>query len=145
MNSKETATDVVLIEQLNTRTTYALDGLLPNFAEVLGDCFTPDGSLTVQGADGVLLEPASRGREALVKACKHIANPEGVRHFSLNVMIDVDGDTAQLRAYSVVMSIKSQPRTILRTSLQADTLVRGPDGWRIAQRVMTIDPGGAFS
>lgn len=139
MALNDTATDVVLIEQLNARTTHALDGLLP--PEAFANAFTADGVLSVGMAGAPPMEE-SKGQAALLKACQHISNPEGARHFSLNVIVDVDGDRAQLTAYSMVVSIKVQPRTVLRTSRQTDTLVREADGWRIAKRVLTIDPGG---
>lgn len=144
MSSTEVGLDVTLIEQVNARTTFALDGLLPSSPEAFADCFTEDGHLVVNSTDGKVLEDV-KGRELLIKTCARILNPENARHLSLNVMIDVDGDTALLRAYGLVLSIKVQPRTILRSSIQTDTLVRGPDGWRITKRVLTLDVGGIIA
>lgn len=134
--------DIAFIEKLNSRTTFALDGLLS--AEEFADCFTSEGHLIVEKADGTIMEDA-KGRDGLIKVCQHIASPEGARHFSLNVMVDIDGDNAVLRAYGMVISIKVQPRAILRTTLQTDTLTRDAQGWRISKRVLTIDSGGALT
>jgi SnoaL-like domain len=139
MNARETAADIVLIEQLNARCTHALDGLLPESPEVFAGCCTPDGRLTVVGADGTMLADAN-GRAAIAQLLHRIADPAGARHWESNVMVDVDGDTARLRAYGVVVSIKTAPRTILRTTTHVDRWMRGPSGWLLAERILTLDP-----
>lgn len=99
-------------------------------AEGWADTWTEDAVFDVAGH-------VTTGREALVKFASGV---QGTRHMVTNPLIDVAGDTAEVRAYLIVFH-GTQMATI---GSYQDQLVRTPAGWRFAKRVFTPDaPTGA--
>lgn len=141
MSKSTSVEDIVLIQQIAAISSHAIDGLLP--PESLAECFTPDGRMTVQFADGKVVDTAE-GHARLFKFCETISASNNTRRWGMNPVIKVDGDTATMLLYGAVVSIDAQARSIMRTSHQVSTLVRTPDGWRISAQVLTLDPGVAL-
>jgi uncharacterized protein (TIGR02246 family) len=110
------------ILQLLYRYNHAIDG---GDANGWADTFTEDA---VFDAAGNVLS----GRDALKNFA---AGFKGRRHVVANPLVQIDGDTATVRAYAVVFS-GTTPSVI---GVYEDELVRTPTGWRFAKRVFTLD------
>ena len=63
------------------------------------------------------------------------ASFKGRRHVVANPLVEIDGDTATVRAYAVVFS-GTTPSVV---GLYEDELVRTHEGWRFAKRVFTLE------
>ena len=72
------------------------------------------------------------GRAALAQWA---AGVSGVTHLVLNPLVDVDGDSATVRASLLALRGPS----ILSTGSYHDHVVRANGGWRFAQRTFTPD------
>lgn len=142
MDMTAKAADIVFIEQLISRGSAAVDGLLP--AEAVEDCFTPDARLEVVLSDGSVVD-AVEGHAALADFCRRISAKDNTRRWAMNHIVDVDGDTATARCHGAVILIEHPSRAILRTSVGIYALVRTPAGWRVKRQSLTLDPGVVLS
>jgi hypothetical protein len=117
--------DVIAIEQLAARYNHAIDSL---DAEGWAATFAEGGSFQSAGRDAVVgreaLEAFVRGRDATT------------RHYNSNLLIEVDGDTATMRAYLELV----RHREIVATGHYEDTLRRVDGEWRFVSRLVTPDP-----
>ncbi len=111
------------ILQLLYRYNHAIDS---GDAEGWADTFTADA---VFDAAGRVLT----GRDALVEFA---ATVRGSKHVVVNPLVDIHGDTAEGRAYIVLL----RGGSIGTVGAYQDELVRTPAGWRFAKRVFTPDP-----
>jgi hypothetical protein len=110
------------ILQLLHRYSHAFDS---GDAEGYADTFVPGGGYT---ADGVL---KFYGRDTLIQ---HVRDVEpGERHCVLNPVIDVDGDTARVKAY--LLLFRGVDLNVV--GLYEDQVVRTADGWRFQDRQYT--------
>lgn len=110
------------ILQLLYRYNHAIDS---GDAEGWADTWTEDGFFGGVG-DGL------QGRAQLVQFASGVG---GLRHMVLNPLIDVDGDTARVRAYVVVLAAGQ----VVTVGTYDDTVVRTPGGWRFAKRMFSPD------
>jgi uncharacterized protein (TIGR02246 family) len=113
------------ILQLLYRYNHAIDG---GDASGWADLFTKDGVFDVGGEPMV-------GRDALVEFA---ANVHGLRHVVVNPLIELEGDSATVRAYLFVL----HGSAIAVTGSYLDEVVRTADGWRFAKRSFTPDAAG---
>ena len=99
------------------------------------DCFTPEGRFEVRrpGAEARVIT----GRDELSGFAG--ARPdEGVptKHFTSQIVIDMDGDTATGRCYFALLSDVGGDPTLFFYGRYLDEIVRGGDGcWRFASRI----------
>jgi hypothetical protein len=98
------------------------------------DCFTPDGRFEVRrpGAEPRVLV----GHEALSDfATSRPPRPVPTKHFSSQLMINVDGDTASATSYFALLSDTEGDPALVFYGRYVDELVRGSDRrWRFASR-----------
>jgi hypothetical protein len=120
MPSKVEDRDEIL--QLLYRYNHTIDG---------GD---PDGWAATFIEDGVFDAAGNvlSGRDALREFASSF---KGRRHVVANPLVEIDGDTATVRAYAVVFS-GTTPSVV---GIYEDELVRTPSGWCFAKRVFTLD------
>jgi hypothetical protein len=59
--------------------------------------------------------------------------PDDRHHLTMNEIIEVDGDTATVRAYALIT--KESPPVISAVGEYEDTLRRTPSGWQFASRI----------
>jgi len=113
--------------QLVARYNYALDFGEP---EAWAETFTPDGSIEV---------PPGRftGKAALVEFARNFQRDfGGTRHWTNNLLLDGNGDSARLRCY--LWLIRNGTGATIWTGHYDDVLVKLPAGWRfLARRVKT--------
>jgi ketosteroid isomerase-like protein len=72
------------------------------------------------------------GREALTDFASTV---HGIRHVVVNPWIEVEGDSARVRAY-IFFLVNGAVRG---SGAYEDQVVRTPEGWRFAKRVFTAD------
>jgi ketosteroid isomerase-like protein len=111
------------ILQLMYRYNHAADS---GDTEAYADTFTDDGVFDFRGSEVT-------GRENLKGL---MAGVSGTRHVTANPVIEVDGDTATLRAYVLVF----RGTTLSRVGDYDDELVRTPAGWRFSRRRFSPEP-----
>ncbi len=117
--------DIIAIEQLAARYNHAIDGL---DAEGWAATFVEDGSFQGTGREPV------KGQEALRA---FVGRGDGTaKHYISNLAIEVDGDTATMRAYLELV----RHREIIATGNYEDTLRRVDGQWRFVTRLFTSDP-----
>lgn len=61
----------------------------------------------------------------------------GTRHFALNPVVEVDGDTASMKSYLLIVS--QGDGSTLGTAVATDTLRRTDDGWKLVKRTLVAD------
>lgn len=126
--------DELAIRQLIARYNHAIDsGDGPAYAAA----FTDDGVLDV--GDFVVT-----GRDALYAFAESFAvTVRAPRHIASNLVIEGDGDRAELRAYVQLYSLDgTPPRQEVRASgIYTDTLVKEDGGWRFVRRTFANDAG----
>ena len=124
--------DQLAIQQLVARYNHAIDS---GDAEAYADTFTEDGVL--DAGDLVL-----SGYEALYAFADSFAmTVRAPRHIASNLVIDGDGDRAQLRAYVQLYGLDGvPPRQEVRASgIYTDTLVKEDGRWRFVRRTFVND------
>ena len=122
--------DIIEIQQLAIRYSYALDtGASDGY--LYADVFTPDAEFVGRQV------PLTQGREALARVARSVrkANPQYVRHFISNHVIEPSPEGATGKVYLMVVDCEEgQPSSIYIGGHYEDVYVRTPDGWRIKRR-----------
>jgi len=137
---KLSASDIVAIEQLNARFALAFDEVLPDPATAWAGTFAPDGKFTVCDSQGTVQMHAS-GTEELIALHRKIANP-AIRHWYTNLLIERErAGTARMRCYFI--SLDAGTKTIVRTAIYGDTLVKLRGQWKFKSRTSTLDAGSS--
>lgn len=147
--------DSLAIEQLSSRYSHALDGLLGAASDrAWADCFTPDGRFRIVDAHGTTIAEA-KGTQALVELYRNPGARLGhlhyllnsmfpdiatTRHWVNNLLMEKAGDGARATCYIIAMDISSVPSTILRTGIYTDDLTKTASGWRYTSRTLALDP-----
>lgn len=121
----QSTADIVAIKQLVARYCDALDR---GDGEAWAATFVDDGRFETVGRTPVV------GRSAIAALIAGRA-PYRSRHFPTNLLIDVDGDSARMRAY---LKVVSEGR-ITVTGEYADVLRRDGGQWRFVERVFAPD------
>ena len=121
-----TAQDYAEIEQLYAQYNLALDG---NDAEAWAATFTNDGSfMTYTGHDGLV---------SFVKAWHERMGGSTRRHWNSNLRITGDSTKADGTVYLMLVDVAT--KSISGTGTYKDSLVKTPQGWRFAKRVVNRD------
>jgi hypothetical protein len=98
--------------------------------EGLRDLYTPDASVSTPGGDVT-------GHDALVEQARsRHSNDEGIQHLITNMLIELDGDQAAVRANLLVSFAKNgvgDPAPFLLGEVYRFNLARTPTGWRITR------------
>ena len=104
---------------------------------LLGEVFAPDAVYTI-GVHGEFVGPSAIG----AKIASLIGGYESTQHLITNPVIDIDGDRARASCYLHAQHYLPDQRTGGNTyemgGTYRDELVRTPDGWRIARRVLDV-------
>ena len=117
--------DIVAIEQLVARYNQALDR---GDGEAWASAFVEDGRFETVGRSPLV------GRAAIAAALRG-REPFRSRHFVSNMLIEVAGDTAEMRAYLMVVA----QREITVTGSYEDRLRREDGRWLFVERRFTAD------
>ena len=92
------------------------------------DCFWDAGEM------GVL-----RGKEAMREFHKpNAASARAMRHYTLNTLIDLQGDRAHVISYVLVIAT-GEPPTVFFTGFYEDRFVKIDSRWRIKSRLLRPD------
>jgi len=96
----------------------------------LRDLYTPDASVSTPGGE-------VSGHDALVEQARsRHTGDEGIQHLITNLLIEQDGDRAEVRANLLVAFAKTgvrDPSPFLLGEVYRFDLQRTPGGWRIAR------------
>ena len=125
-----TPMDIIEIQQLAIRYAYGLDTAADN-GYLYADVFTPDGEFVGRQV------PLTIGREALARVSRSVrkGNPQYVRHFITNHIIEPSPEGAKGKVYLIVADVEEdQPSSIYIGGHYEDVYVKTPDGWRIKLR-----------
>jgi uncharacterized protein (TIGR02246 family) len=126
------AEDQLAIRDVAARYNHAIDG---GDGAAYADTFVDDGVLD---AGELVLE----GRDALQQfATSFAASVRAPRHIATSLVIDGDGDHAELRAYVQMLAMVGEPprHEVTASGTYTDTLVRVGGSWRFVRRVFTRD------
>jgi 3-phenylpropionate/cinnamic acid dioxygenase small subunit len=108
--------------------------------DLLAGCFTDDAQASFAG-----IAVPGRGGPAIVAFlgslggdARQAATPMVSSHLFMNVVIELDGDEAEVRSSASVYSVRGEPQQVrVRGIAYRDRVRRTADGWRIAERVHT--------
>jgi uncharacterized protein (TIGR02246 family) len=120
------AQDRVEMTQLVARYNHAADA---GDAEAFADTFTPDGVFKKDGAPEVV------GRDALV-AMVRARVPGNARHWTLNLVIDGEGERATMLADFALL----RENRIELSGRYRNELVKLDGAWKFARRELTTHP-----
>lgn len=126
------ADDQLAIRDLAARYNHAIDG---GDGTAYADTFVDDGVLD---AGALFVE----GRAALEQFGSSFAGTvRAPRHIAASLVVDGDGDHAELRAYVQMFALVGEPprHEVTASGTYRDTLVRVNGGWRFVRRTFTID------
>jgi uncharacterized protein (TIGR02246 family) len=126
------AEDQLAIRDVAARYNHAIDG---GDGAAYADTFVDDGVLD---AGELVLE----GRDALQQfATSFAASVRAPRHIATSLVIDGNGDHAELRAYVQMLAMVGEPprHEVTASGTYTDTLVRVGGSWRFVRRVFTRD------
>ncbi|PFG73047.1 nuclear transport factor 2 family protein [Tepidiforma thermophila] len=124
--------DQLAIQQLYARYNHAIDS---GNGAAWAACFTPDGRFS--SASGTF-----EGREQLEAFGNAFATRMKARHWTNNLVLDGDGETASGSCYLMLLRLapgEQPPASILVTAIYRDELVRTAEGWKFASRTVVGD------
>lgn len=127
----------------------ALEDLLVRYTQAIDFEDDPEAIITLFTSDAVLVGPywgPYQGEEqirAWAQTTVTMRNDTKMRHYLSNFLVDVDGDTARIRAYLVAVYRRPVMETIDATqALYGDydcEARRTSDGWKLSKRVVHLD------
>lgn len=126
------AEDQLAIRDLAARYNHAIDS---GDGRAYADTFVEGGVLD---AGALVVE----GRDALEQFGSSFAGSvHAPRHIATSLVIDGDGDHAQLRAYVQMFTMVGEPprHQVSASGTYADTLTRVDGAWRFVRRSFTAD------
>lgn len=106
------------------------------------DDHDPDGWTDTFTDDGEVVSPFGnpQGRENLHAWISQVIAPlTGTRHFTLNEVVEGDGDKGTMRSYYFVVGTNDAPPAIGASGSYEDELVKVDGKWRFSKRVHTVD------
>jgi uncharacterized protein (TIGR02246 family) len=124
--------DQLAIQNLAARYNHAIDS---GDGAAYADAFVEDGVLD---AGALVVE----GRSALGDFARAFAgSARAPRHIATNLVIDGEGDRAELRAYVQLFTMVGEPprHEVTASGTYHDTLVRDNGSWRFVRRTFTGD------
>ncbi len=131
-----TTEDQLAIQQLVARYNHAIDG---GDGRAYADAFIEDGVLD---AGDLVLE----GRAALAAfADSFPRSVRAPRHVATNLVIDGDGDQAELRAYVQLYVLDGDPpyQQVSASGIYTDVLTKSDGRWRFVRRTFVNDTAAA--
>jgi 3-phenylpropionate/cinnamic acid dioxygenase small subunit len=134
--------DYRAIEQLLFRYAWMVDR---RKWELMDEVFAPGGTIDYASTGGPGAMPYRESLEWLDRALKPW--PLNLHHIT-NISVEVDGDRGESRCYFIAPmgrpALGGGQDVITNAGYYLDTLIRTPQGWRIAARFcdMTIQIGG---
>jgi ketosteroid isomerase-like protein len=125
--------DRIEIQELTARYNRAADD---GDADALVAVFTPDGAMTMSSAGQ---QRAFRGAADLHAMLG--GRPPGITvHATTDSIVELDGDEARQQCtLLLIRRLHDAGKASFRTGRYEDRLVRTPDGWKFAERAVTID------
>ncbi len=124
--------DQLAIQQLVARYNHAIDS---GDARAYAEAFTADGVLD---AGDLVLE----GRDALYAFADSFAvTVRALRHVASNLVIEGEGNRAELRAYVQLYGLAGEPpcQEVRASGIYADELVKEGGRWRFVRRTFVDD------
>ena len=101
--------------------------------EAFAETFTEDGILEMPGSDPII------GRDALTVSGNTFPQLiEGVRHWTNNQVVEINGDSATASCYLLLMSAGSPPN-MMTTGRYSDELIKTDRGWKFTKRSVSLD------
>ena len=132
--------DILAIQQLNSRYFYAVDALLDgNNGEIWANTFTSDGTFSLLDAENNIIFQA-KGTQELLQTYETFPDVKNTRHWSNNLLIEVDPEGVKASCYIIAMSIHTLPATIIRSGIYKDRLVKAHGSWKFHSRSLILDP-----
>jgi len=127
---KLTSEDVTDIQQLYAAYCHLID---EGRSEEFADLFVPEGSIESGGS-------AVAGTEKLAAFAESVpgATP-GIRHVTLNVMVEGGGDEAEGRAYLFAYTSSKEGTVVRATGVYRDSFRRVDGTWKYVARRFTMD------
>ena len=124
------AEEIIEINHLTNRYNQAADS---GNGEAFAETFTEDGILEMPGSDPI------DDRYALTVTGNNITKLiEGVRHWTNNQVVEINGDSATASCYLLLMSAGSPPN-MMTTGRYSDELTKTVEGWRFTKRNVSLD------
>jgi hypothetical protein len=123
--------DRIEIQELTARYNRAADATDPGALLAL---FTADATVEMTGGDAPALYTGS-------ELAQLVAPSEDQRvHMTMDATVELDGDTATQEC-TLLLVTRSRRRGLMGffTGRYSDELVRTPEGWRFARRVVHVD------
>lgn len=121
-------TDRQEIRNLLERYFYALDS---RNLELLGDCFTPDATISLLGNVRRM-----DGPETIVAAFRAIGEYKASSHFVTSQHATIADEDAQAHTLAIAVLVQHGDSPVLVRGIEyRDELSRTPAGWRIARRI----------
>jgi len=124
------AEDIIEINHLTNRYNQAADS---GDGEAFAATFTEDGVLEMPGSDPIA------GRSSLVTSGDSFPQLiKGVRHWTNNQVVKIDGDSATASCYLLLISAGSPP-TFMTSGAYSDELTKTDEGWKFTKRTVSLD------
>ena len=124
------AEEITEINHLTNRYNQAADS---GNGEAFAETFTEDGILEMPGSDPNI------GRDALTVSGNTFPQLiEGVRHWTNNQVVEINGDSATASCYLLLMSAGSPPN-MMTTGRYSDELIKTDRGWKFTKRSVSLD------
>ena len=124
------AEEIMEINHLTNRYNQAADS---GDGKAFAETFTEDGILEMPGSDPIV------GRNALeVSGDSFPQLIEGVRHWTNNQVVEIDGDSATASCYLLLMNAGSPP-SMMTTGSYSDELTKTDQGWKFTKRSVSLD------
>jgi hypothetical protein len=135
-NAVQELVDRAAIRDVMTRYARGLDR---RDFDLVASCFAKDATASFSG------EKLAPGVEAIIEYVQAIRSVPTTMHFMGDMLIDFDGETAQVETYATVFVVESKAAdgVQLRGLRYTDRLIRQGGGWVIADRVHCVDWTGA--
>lgn len=129
MDSQEIS-DRLEIQDLLARYTYAVD---TQDWDVLDATFTPDASIDYSGTGGITASSLAEAKQWLAET---LPGPfASIMHNLGQMIVDLDGDTATVKAYldnpMRMHDGRGGTKLVELGAIYHNELVRTPDGWRV--------------
>ncbi len=123
------ADEIIEINHLTNKYNQAADS---GNGEAFAGTFTEDGILEMPGSDPIA------GRDALTVSGNTFPQLiEGVRHWTNNQVVEINGDSATARCYLLLTSAGSPPN-IMTSGSYSDKLIKTDQGWKVTKRSVSL-------
>ena len=124
------AEEIIEINHLTNKYNQAADS---GNGEAFAETFTEDGILEMPGSDPIA------GRAALIVSGNTFPQLiEGVRHWTNNQVVEINGDSATARCCLLLLSAGSPPNIMTTGSYSAE-LIKTDQGWKFTKRSVSLD------